>query len=139
MRCPAGELAICKRYKKEFYDKNGYLNNAKMEYYFDINKCKECPYREGCYKTGSKQKCYTVRILSNSHKKQQEFEATEYFNETLRKERYKIEAKNAETKVIHGLCKCKYVGLSLMRVQSYLTHIVANIKRIITKMDEVLV
>ncbi len=139
MRCPAGELAIRKRYKKEFYDKNGYLNNAKMEYYFDINKCKECPYREGCYKTGSKQKCYTVRILSNSHKKQQEFEATEYFNETLRKERYKIEAKNAETKVIHGLCKCKYVGLSLMCVQSYLTHIVANIKRIITKMDEVLV
>ena len=137
IRCPAGELAIRKRYKKEFYDKNGYLNNAKMEYYFDVNKCKECPYREGCYKEGSKQKCYTVTILSESHKKQQKFENTEYFNETLRKERYKIEAKNAETKIAHGLCKCKYVGLVNMRFQSYIMHIVANVKRIIRIMDKV--
>lgn len=135
MRCPAGELAIRKRYKKEFRDKNGYLNNPKMEYYFDINKCKECPYRDGCYKNGSKRKIYTVTILSEAHKKQQEFENTEYFNKTLRNERYKIEAKNAETKVTHGLCKAKYVGLSRMRIQSYLTHIVTNLKRIITKMD----
>lgn len=135
MRCPAGELAIRKRYKKEFKDKNGYLNNPKMEYFFDINKCKECPYREGCYKKDSKTKTYTVTILSESHKKQEEFEKTEYFNETLRNERYKIEAKNGETKVAHGLCKAKYVGLSSMRIQSYLTHIVTNLKRITKKMD----
>lgn len=137
MRCPAGELAIRKRYKKEFKDKDGYLNNPKMEYFFDINKCKECPYREGCYKKGSKTKAYTVTILSEAHKKQQQFEETEYFNETLRNERYKIEAKNAETKVTHGLCKAKYMGLSRMRIQSYLTHIVTNAKRIVRKMDTV--
>lgn len=135
IRCPAGELAVRKRYKKEFKDKKGYLNNAKMEYYFDVNKCKECPYREGCYKKGSKTRTYTVTLLSESHKKQQEFERTEYFNETLRNERYKIEAKNAETKVTHGLCKARYMGLSCMRIQSYLTHIVTNIKRIVKKMD----
>lgn len=137
MRCPAGEIAIKKKYVKERKDKDGYLNNARMEYFFDISKCKECPYRKGCYKTGSKTKRYSVRILSDVHKKQEEFEETEYFNKTLRNERYKIEAKNAETKVAHGLCKAKYMGLSRMRIQSYLTHIVTNIKRIVKKMDVV--
>ena len=137
MRCPAGELAIKKRYKKEFKDKRGYYNNAKMEYYFDVNKCKNCPQREECYKEGSKTKTYTVTILSETHKKQKEFEETEYFKNTLRYERYKIEAKNAETIVAHGLCKSKSVGLACMRVQSYLTHITTNLKRIIKKMDEV--
>ena len=136
MRCPAGELAIRKRYKKEFRDKKGYLNNAKMEYYFDTNICKNCPKRKGCYKEGSKTKTYTVTILSEVHKKQQEFERSEYFNKTLKEERYKIEAKNAETKVAHGLCKSRYVGLSRMRIQSYLTHIVTNLKRIMIKMEE---
>ena len=108
-----------------------------MEYCFDVNKCKECPLREGCYKEGKKSKVYTVSLLSETHKKQKEFEETEYFKNTLRNERYKIEAKNAETKVAHGLCKAKSVGLACMRVQSYLTHITTNLKRIIKKMDEV--
>jgi len=50
-------------------------------------------------------------------------------------ERYKIEAKNAETKLTHGLCKARTVGLSGVRVQSYITHIVTNLKRIIKLMD----
>lgn len=54
---------------------------------------------------------------------------------TLREERYKIEAKNAETKITHELCKARTVGLSGVHVQSYLTHIVANLKRIIKLMD----
>lgn len=136
MRCPAGELSIKKKYIKERKDKDGYLNNPRMEYSFDVNICKTCPHREGCYKEGRKGKTYTVTMLSEAHQKQQEFEKTEYFNATLRKERYKIEAKNAETKIAHGLSKAKYVGLSKMRIQSYLTHIVTNLKRIIIKMEE---
>ena len=137
MRCPSGEISIRKSYHKESIDKDGYYKNARMEYFFDINKCKNCPLREGCYKIGNKSKTYTVSLLSESHKKQKEFEETEYFKNTLRYERYKIEAKNAETKVAHGLCKAKSVGLACMRVQSYLTHITTNLKRIIKKMDEV--
>ena len=72
-----------------------------------------------------------VSLLSETHKKQQEFEATEYYQNKLKSERYKIEAKNFETKVLHGLNKCKSVGLSRMQIQSYITHIVANIKRIV--------
>ena len=130
MRCPAGEIAISKRYRKA---RNG--SNAQMEYKFDVEKCETCPYREGCYKPNSKSKNYNVTILSETHKKQEEFQETEYFKNTMRNERYKIEAKNAETKVTHGLSKAKYVGLSRMRIQSYLTHIVANIKRTVTTME----
>ena len=135
MRCPGGRLAIKKTYRKEHKDKNGYLENAKMEYKFDIEKCKECPYKEGCYKPNAKSKSYTVTLLSEAHIKQQKFQETEYFKNKMKNERYKIEAKNFETKVLHGLDKCKSVGLSRMRIQSYLTHIVANIKRTVNKMD----
>lgn len=136
MRCPIGHLAIRKSYKKERKAKDGY-RNARMEYEFDKQTCEECPNKENCLGKNKKRgKRYSVTILSDTHKKQEEFEQTEYFNKTLREERYKIEAKNAETKVAHGLCKAKSVGLSCMRVQSYLTHIVTNIKRIITLMDD---
>ena len=36
-------------------------NQTKVEcYYFDIEKCKHCPYKEGCYKEGAKSKTYNV-------------------------------------------------------------------------------
>lgn len=31
-------------------------------YYFDIDKCKQCPLKEGCYKEGAKTKTYSVSI-----------------------------------------------------------------------------
>jgi len=132
MRCPAGELAIGQSIKKErdLRKEGKGIKNAQIQYKFDINKCKECVHQEGCYKEGAKNKTYCVTLLSDIHKKQEEFQNTEYFQNTLQHERYKIEAKNAETKVTHGLAKAKYVGLSRMRIQSYLTHIVTNIKRI---------
>ena len=137
MRCPNGELAIKKHYREECERKDGY-RNARIEYTFDKEKCKDCPIREQCLGKSKKEaKVYNVTILSETHKKQQEFENTEYFQNKLRYERYKIEAKNAETKVVHGLCKAKSVGLACMRLQSYLAHITTNLKRIIKKMDEV--
>ena len=78
-----------------------------------------------------------ISILSNTHKEQQKFEETEYFQNKIRNERYKIEAKNGEIKQAHGLCKAKYMGLSKVRLQSYLTCIVANIKRTIKIMEAV--
>lgn len=139
MRCPMGELAIGKYYHKEQKTKDGY-ESARMEYRFDRRICEKCPMKEKCLgknkKTGKR---YTIGLLSNLHKNQEKFEKTEYFNNTLKNERYKIEAKNSETKLAHGLCKAKSVGLSRMRIQSYLTHIVTNIKRIMTLMDDKLV
>ncbi len=137
LRCPMGHLASKKYYRKAKEGKDGY-RNGRMEYEFNKNICEQCPRREECLgKRKNKGKRYSITILSDIHKKQEEFEKTEYFNETIKNERYKIEAKNSETKVAHGLCKAKSVGLACMRVQSYLTHITTNLKRIIKKMDEV--
>jgi len=137
LRCPAGYLAMKKQYRAECIKKDGNKRNATMEYTFDKNKCKECTQREKCPLSKQKYKTYMISIMSNIHKEQAKFENTDYFKNRLRYERYKIEAKNAETKVTHGLNKAKSVGLSCMRIQSYLAHITANIKRIIKKMDEV--
>ena len=137
IRCPMGHLAKSKYYRKEQYAEDGY-RNARMEYEFNKNTCNQCPMKEQCLGKNKKRgKRYSITILSDAHKKQEEFEQTEYFNKRLRSERYKIEAKNAETKVAHELCKAKSVGLFRMRIQSYLAHITTNLKRIIKKMDEV--
>lgn len=137
LRCPMGQIAFNKILIPGKRYKDGYRNPS-IVYSFKKEKCKECPKEKECLgKTRDRGRRYRIKILTGVHKEQEEFEKTEYFNETLKKERYKIEAKNAETKIAHGLCKAKSVGLSRMRIQSYLTHITVNLKRIIKKMNEV--
>ena len=77
-----------------------------------------------------------MTILAEVHQKQKEFQESEYFKERSR-ERYKIEAKNAELKQSHGLDTADSVGLSAMRLQLYFTAVVANVKRIV-KLNEAL-
>jgi hypothetical protein len=125
-RCPAGHLAMRKGLES---DKSG-KKNDRIVYYFSIKKCKQCPYKEGCYKNGAKQKRYTVPILSEVHSAQKEFQESEYFKERA-KQRYMIEAKNAELKQAHGLEEADSVGVIAMRLQSYFTAFVANVKRIV--------
>lgn len=137
MRCPMNHLATNKSHRAAKTLKDGH-RKGRMEYEFNKNICMQCPKKNECLgKNKNRGKRYSVTILEDIYKEQQEFENTEYFKNTLRYERYKIEAKNAETKVAHGLCKAKSVGLSCMCIQSYLTHITTNLKRIIKKMDEV--
>ena len=52
--CPAGHLAIRKARQNR---KNVGKNQADV-YYFDVEKCKVCPLREGCYKDGAKSKTW---------------------------------------------------------------------------------
>jgi len=66
--------------------------NQTITYFFDVEKCKTCALREGCYTAGAKSKSYSVSIKSDEHKSQIEFQETERFK-LLSKERYKIEAK----------------------------------------------
>jgi hypothetical protein len=109
--------------------KNTNKNNL-IEYHFDINKCKMCNKKNGCYKEGAKSKTYSIRVLSNYHKNALDYEKTDEFK-TKRKERYKIEAKNGEMKQAHGFEKCKYKGLFGMQIQAHFTSIAVNIKRIV--------
>ena len=69
--CKAGHLAIHKYLDKRKKDKKN--NNPRMVYFFDIEKCKCCPDRDGCYKEGAKKKTYTETIISDSHSEQAKF------------------------------------------------------------------
>ena len=126
--CQAGHMAIKK--SKCIYDQKKYHHNNREVYHFDIEKCKICPYKDGCYKDGAKTKTYSVTIKSLAHRKQEKFQNSEYFQERY-KERYKIEAKNSEIKQNFGYDKSMAEGLCGMHIQGALTLFTANIKRII--------
>lgn len=128
--CKEGHMA----YKKSTSGKNNGKNNQRTQYYFDVNKCKCCPSREGCYKEGNKTKIYSVTVFSNPHLEQMEFQESEYFLEKS-KERYKIEAKNNELKHRHGYDIASSTGLNGMRLQGAVTIFVVNLKRILTLLD----
>ena len=132
-QCPAGHLAI----KKSKTTKRPELQkaNAVMRYFFDIKICKTCPNKDGCYKEGAKSHVYNVTILSEAHKEQKEFQESDYFKERA-KQRYMIEAKNAELKQAHGLEKADSAGVIAMRLQSYFTAFVVNAKRIVKLVEK---
>jgi hypothetical protein len=128
LQCPEGHLATS---YEEGTRKNGSLYRT---YCFSTKKCKKCPKCGTCYKGGKYKKRSITIKRSETHQNQYEFEQTEYFNTRI-KERYKIEAKNAELKECYGLRRCKYTGLPGMKIQTYFTAFVANAKRIV-KMSE---
>ena len=126
MACPAGHLAIRKRYKSRKSERG---ENPAMVYFFDTDKCKVCPLREGCYR-GTKTKIFQQRILSDMHKGHIEFEKTDDFKQHM-KVRYKIESKNADLKHNYGLDRAKSYGLKNMTMQTTLSIFACNLKRIL--------
>jgi transposase len=132
MVCPEGHMSI----RKTTVGKKKHLAEGKTmveTYHFDIEKCKICPLREGCYKEGSKSKSYSVSIKSDTHNKQMEFQETDDFKLRV-KQRYKIEAKNAELKNAHAYGQADSHGISGMNLQAATTIFVVNIKRIMKLM-----
>lgn len=75
--CPAGHLAI----RKARGETKGVGTNQVDTYYFDVEKCKTCPLKNGCYKDGAKTKTYSVSIKSELHQDQMAFQETEYYKE----------------------------------------------------------
>lgn len=128
------QMYVCKQghmaFRKSRHQRKNSKENPRMFYFFDIEKCKICPQREGCYKEGSKSKVYSVTLKSNSHKDQNEFQNSDYFK-IRAKERYKIEAKNSELKIRHGYDIASSSGLIGMNMQGALTIFAVNMKRII--------
>lgn len=130
-QCKAGHLAVSRR--KDNRGSSG--KNPRVRYYFDIEKCKKCPYREGCYKEGAKSKSYSETIICDTHSEQAKFQETEYFKEKA-KERYKIEAKNSELKNRHGYDTASSSGFVGMEIQGATTIFVVNLKRIIKLLNK---
>ena len=112
--CPAGHLAKWKEMNNRKNDKRH--RNSSITYYFDVDKCKVCPLREGCYKEGAKTKTYAVTIKSDEQLEQIEYQKTEEFI-NLQRKRYKIEAKNSELKNVLGYDRVLSYGLSCMEMQ----------------------
>jgi hypothetical protein len=104
--------------------------NQTDTYYFDIEKCKNCLHKEGCYKEGAKSKSYSVSIKSAVHTEQAEFQESAYFKEKS-KERYKIEAKNSELKHRHGYDVASSSNLVGMEMQGAMAIFTVNLKRIL--------
>ena len=42
-------------------------NEQVESYFFDVEKCKHCPFKDGCYKEGSKTKTFNVKIKDETH------------------------------------------------------------------------
>ncbi|MEI8270942.1 MAG: IS1182 family transposase [bacterium] len=131
--CPAGHMAI----RKARQGKRNVGNNQVETYYFDVEKCKTCPLRNGCYKEGAKTKSYSISIKSNLHQEQIVFQETLYFKEKA-KHRYKIEAKNSELKNVHGYNRAQSYGINNMQMQGAMAIFTVNLKRIIKLSAEVL-
>ncbi|MGL5382775.1 MAG: IS1182 family transposase [Culicoidibacterales bacterium] len=129
--CPAGHEAI----RKAKTGKKNVQRNQSETHYFDIEKCKVCPFKSGCYRENAKSKTYSVTIKTPNQVEQITFQNSDEFK-LLARDRYKIEAKNAELKNIHGLKNCKSDGLFGMTLQAGTTMFVVNIKRILKLMEE---
>jgi hypothetical protein len=127
--CPAGHLAI----KKTRGGSKNIGTNQVDTYYFDVEKCKSCKLKNGCYKDGAKTKTYSVSIKSELHQDQMAFQETEYYKEKA-KHRYKIEAKNSELKNVHGYDKAISYGITNMQMQGAIAIFTVNLKRILKLM-----
>ena len=125
--CRAGHLAIRKAKQGS---KNSKQGNQKVEcYYFDVEKCKHCPYKKGCYKEGAKYKTYSVKIKEDIHIKHMDYMKTEEFKK-LYAERYKIEAKNSELKSSFGYDTANACGKNGITIQGASALFLVNMKRI---------
>ena len=124
--CPAGHLAI----RKARGGTKDVGKNQVDTYYFDVEKCKTCPLKNGCYKDGAKTKTYSVSIKSELHQDQMAFQQTEYYKEKA-KHRYKIEAKNSELKNVHGYDRAISYGITNMQMQGAIAIFAVNLKRIL--------
>lgn len=130
--CKAGHMAIKKIHQKG----NKHNNDTEVDnYFFDVEKCKHCPLKNGCYKDGAKTKTYSVTIKKEIHINHMDYMATDEF-EKLYKERYKIEAKNAELKKKYNYENATACGKLGITIQGATTLFLANMKRIIKLSQE---
>lgn len=114
MICPAGELSVRKSFKKGNPKKK---TNTHYDYYFDVEKCRQCPLKEEFYKQGAKYKTYAARILSDEHQGQKDFQKPREFKQGI-KIRNTIEGKNSELKNRHGMRTTISFGLNSFEMQA---------------------
>ena len=129
--CPMGVMSARGREVGKSSSPN---SNRVIRYRWSHRKCQICKMREECIGSSTR-KSIDIRIISDEHKEQMAFQDTLEFK-LLSKERYKIEAKNAELKNAHGYARAESYGLSAMEMQGAVTLFVVNLKRIMKLMGK---
>ena len=118
---------VVRHYKQE-------KNDHVRVYHFDVDKCRTCARREGCYKQGAKTKTCSVTILTeiqqNYLKKTQTEEFKNHFKRRTAAERTNSQLKSGRG---GGLRKARYYGLRMMTMQTAVALFVYNLKKILCK------
>lgn len=131
--CPAGHLAT--RCVHRHYKLRGKDDKRPVRmFYFDVEKCKACSKREGCYKEGAKTKSCSVTILDELQKKYLEKTNTDEFKKQFKK-RTAVERTNSGLKSGRspGMRKAMYYGIEMMTVQAAVAIFTFNLKVIFKK------
>ena len=127
--CSEGHMAINKASRKRTVV-NGVEYGKTTTYFFDVEKCKRCKLKEGCYKEGARTKTYSVSEKSSAHQEQLEFMETDFFKQEM-KHRYKVEQLNAHLKKDLGLGVTVNLGLSGLNIQTSTVLFISNIQKIL--------
>ena len=121
--CEQGNKTESKKYAKVKSGREYY------RYYFEKEKCRNCPLREECIKEKRVRKVLVVGLNTPEFYGYSQEQKTEEFKEKYKK-RACQEWKNGEMKNFHGLDRAKGYGLISMTIQAKLTAIAVNLKRI---------
>lgn len=121
--CEQGNKTVEKKYKKDKKGKESY------KYYFEKEKCGNCPLREECIKGTTVRRVLQVGINTSEFYEYSQRQKTEEFKEKYKK-RACQEWKNGEMKNFHGLDRARGYGLKSMSKQAKLTALAVNLKRI---------
>jgi transposase len=116
--CPAGNRTMI----SNFSEKDG-----TKTFYFKKEICGQCVLKNKC----TKQERRTVTIGKHHEliMEAKEYNKTQNFKDDM-KERSHIEPKHSEMKLLHGLVRAKYWGLTKVNIQSIITGIAVNVKRL---------
>jgi IS5 family transposase len=116
--CPAGNRTMI----SNFSEKDG-----TKTFYFKKEICGQCVLKNKC----TKQERRTVTIGKHHELivEAKEYNKTQNFKDDM-KERSHIEPKHSEMKLLHGLVRARYWGLPKVNIQSIITSIAVNVKRL---------
>lgn len=121
--CEFGNYTIDKQKKIRKSDRR-----ESWRYKFDKEGCQNCPNRAKCFKLG-KSNVLEVSVNTTEYYEYNQRAKTQEFIEKY-KERASQEWKNGEMKRFHGLSRARGYGLRNMSMQSKLTALAVNLKRI---------
>src|SRR5659263_74670 len=116
--CPAGNRTMI----SNFNEKEG-----TTIFYFKKEICHDCALKGEC--TKQKGRTITIGKYPELIREAKEYNKTQDFKDDMR-ERAHIEPKHAEMKRFHGLARAKYWGLAKVNIQSIITAISVNVKRL---------